>query len=145
MYIKVREASFLDIPRMVKIDKKVFKKPWGYDAFFGEFFKSFSKIIVAEIDGKVVGFVVLWIMSPEAYLANIAVDPDYQGKGIGSTLLREVVRICEEEMVSSLVLEVRVSNKSAINLYKKFGFEMVGVRKGMYFDGEDGLVMEKLL
>ncbi len=143
--IKLREASFLDIPRMVKIEKRVFKKPWGFDAFFGEFFKSFSKILVAEVDGKLAGFAVLWILPPEAYLANIAVDPEFQGLGIGTRLLEAVEEMAKDSGANYIILEVRVSNKAAIRLYEKFGFEPVGLRKGMYFDGEDGLVMEKLL
>ncbi len=143
--IKLREAGFLDIPKMVKIERKVFKRPWGFDAFFGEMFKSFSRVYVAEVEGKIAGYIVLWILPPEGYIANVAVSPDYQGKGVGKALLKKAISVCEEEGVNSICLEVRRSNQTAISLYKKFGFEVVGIRKAMYHDGEDGLVMEKLL
>ncbi len=130
---------------MARIEKKVFKKPWGFDAFFSEMFKSYSRILVAETEEGLAGYAVLWILPPEAYLANIAVAPEFQGLGIGRMLMERVIEVSEKEGANYIVLEVRASNIKAQRLYKKFGFEVVGVRKGMYHDGEDGLVMEKLL
>ncbi len=143
--IRIREASLLDVPRIAKIEKKVYPRPWSWDAFFSEFFKSYSRIFVAECNGRVCGYLVLWLFPPEAYIANVAVDPESQGKGVGSALLEHVVAYCQDEQISCITLEVRRSNLRAQALYKRFGFEVVGIRRGMYHDGEDGLIMEKLL
>ncbi len=143
--ITLREAGFLDVPSMVRIEKRCFKRPWGYEAFFSEMFKGFSRVFVAEEAGRICGYVVLWVMPPEAYIANIAVDEGFRGRGIGSMLLEKAVDVAKEEGATYLVLEVRASNHAAQALYRKHGFEVVGVRRGMYHDGEDGLIMERLL
>ncbi len=100
--------------------------------------------IKANEDGKLIGFVagdprpsqgVVWI-------ATIAVDPRYQRRGIGHTLLLA----CEEQVRLPLMrLTVRVSNRGAVSLYEKDGYRTVDIWKGYYEDGEDGLVMEKIL
>ena len=145
MSIKLRRATVWDIPRIVGIERKVFPKPWGWDAFLSELLKPYSRVLVAHVEGKLVGYCVLWLFPPEAYIANIAVEPSYQGMGVGTALMEKVEEICRDEGISSITLEVRASNRVAQSLYRKFGFEVVGVRRAMYHDGEDGLVMEKLI
>ncbi len=74
------------------------------------------------------------------WIATIGVDPRYQGRGIGTALLRA----CEEQLKFPTVkLTVRISNQRAIALYEKEGYRTVDIWKKYYNDGEDGLVMEK--
>ena len=76
------------------------------------------------------------------WIATIGVDPGYQRRGIGFELLRA----CEEQAkLSRLKLTVRISNDGAISLYKKAGYRTIDIWKNYYSDGEDGLVMEKIL
>ena len=76
------------------------------------------------------------------WIATIGVDPRYQRRGIGTTLLRA----CEQRMMYPRVkLTVRISNEGAISLYEKEGYRTVEIWKRYYNDGEDGLVMEKIL
>ncbi len=77
-----------------------------------------------------------------AWIATIGVDPGYQRRGIGLGLLRA----CEERVkFPRIKLTVRISNDGAISLYKKAGYRTVNIWKKYYSDGEDGLVMEKIL
>jgi ribosomal protein S18 acetylase RimI-like enzyme len=95
-------------------------------------------------DGEMIGFVAGDPRPSEGatWVATIGVDPRYQRRGIGRTLLRA----CEEKTkLPRMKLTVRMSNNGAISLYEKEGYRSVDIWKRYYNDGEDGLVMEKTL
>ena len=101
-----------------------------------------ARYIVAEIDGKVVGYVGVWFVLDEGHITNVAVHSDYRGKKIGDKLIKELVELCKENNMSAITLEVRVSNIVAQNLYKKYGFKIGGIRKEYYSDNkEDAMIM----
>jgi ribosomal-protein-alanine N-acetyltransferase len=93
---------------------------------------------------KMVGFIAGDIRSSErmAWIATVGVLPEYRGQGIGSALLRQ----CEARLGMPRVrLNVRVSNITAIRLYKQVGYYQVGTWPRYYQDGEDALILEKQL
>jgi ribosomal-protein-alanine N-acetyltransferase len=77
----------------------------------------------------------------ECHITNIAVCPEYREQGLGSRLLHRFLSIARERGMRRATLEVRIGNAPAQNLYKKFGFRPMGVRKRYYDDGEDALIM----
>jgi ribosomal-protein-alanine N-acetyltransferase len=88
------------------------------------------------------GFVGLWILMDEAHIINIAVSEPYRGQGIGELLLIAGIDTAAKLQAGVVTLEVRESNRIAQNLYTKYGFIKVGVRKGYYTDNrEDALIM----
>ncbi len=90
----------------------------------------------------IVGFAGLWIIADEAHITSIAVREKYRGRKIGALLLAALCDMSMQLKARSLTLEVRVSNKVAQNLYTKFGFKEVGLRRGYYTDNrEDALLM----
>ena len=90
----------------------------------------------------VVGFAGIWTMADEAHLTNIAVQKPYLGLGIGELLLLSIIDLITKLNARFLTLEVRASNNVAQNLYRKYGFTQVGVRRSYYSDNrEDGLLM----
>lgn len=90
----------------------------------------------------ITGFVGLWIMVDEAHIINIAVREGFRGKGIGELLLVSGIDLAYQLKSSVVTLEVRASNTVAQNLYLKYGFNKVGVRKGYYTDNkEDAFIM----
>ena len=91
---------------------------------------------------SVVGYAGLWLMGDEAHVTTIAVDPDYQGYGIGELLLLGLIERAKQIDARWLTLEVRISNEVAQSLYRKYTFKEMGVRRKYYSDnGEDALVM----
>ena len=89
-----------------------------------------------------VGYVSTWIVWEEAHITAIAVREAYRGRGIGELLLAGAIEIAMQEKSRVVTLEVRVSNASAIALYKKYGFKKVGLRKNYYSDNrEDADIM----
>ena len=78
----------------------------------------------------------------EGQITNIAVHPDHRRKGLGSAILRTLIRHAKDAKLESISLEVRVSNTAAIKLYESFGFEQVGKRPRFYEKPtEDAYVM----
>jgi [ribosomal protein S18]-alanine N-acetyltransferase len=90
----------------------------------------------------IAGFVGLWIMVDEAHIINIAVREECRGKGIGELLLISSIDMASRLKASIVTLEVRASNTVAQNLYTKYGFAKMGVRRGYYTDNkEDAFIM----
>jgi len=90
----------------------------------------------------IIGFASMWVMADEAHITNVAVRSSYQRQGIGEMLLISIINLATELNASIVTLEVRVSNLPAQNLYHKYGFIQMGVRRGYYTDNrEDALLM----
>lgn len=90
----------------------------------------------------IAGFSGIWLMVDEAHVTNIAVRKEYRGKGIGEMLIIATIDLSRELKASIMTLEARKSNTVAQNLYKKYGFVEVGIRRGYYLDNrEDAIIM----
>jgi len=88
------------------------------------------------------GYVGFWVMADEAHITTIAVSEELQRRGIGELLLLTVIDRARELYANVVTLEVRVSNTGAQNLYLKYGFQQVGLRKAYYTDNrEDAYIM----
>ncbi|MDO8578331.1 MAG: ribosomal protein S18-alanine N-acetyltransferase [Dehalococcoidales bacterium] len=89
----------------------------------------------------IIGFAGLWIIADEAHVTAIAVREKYRGRKIGALLMVALIDLAVQLKARSLTLEVRVSNKVAQNLYTKFGFKEVGLRRGYYTDNREDAVL----
>ena len=126
-----------------RIEKTSFPQPWPFAAFEG--FLGEPGFFVATVDGRVVGYVVADTV-PNAgrtlgHVKDIAVHPDYRGRGIGAQLLGSALTVMREKRASRVKLEVRESNDSAIRLYRRFGFQFRRTLPRYYDDGEDAYVL----
>ena len=100
------------------------------------------KIIIRIKDEEVIGYIFYYGVKEEKSILNFAVRSDFQGMGLGEFLLTETMQIMHNDGVKLLFLEVRVSNFKARNLYKKVGFQEIGIRKNYYrIPEEDAVVM----
>jgi ribosomal-protein-alanine N-acetyltransferase len=90
----------------------------------------------------ITGFVGMWLMVDEMHIINLAVRASERGKGIGETLMIAAIDRAIQLKASLVTLEVRDSNNTAQQLYTKYGFHKMGVRKGYYTDNkEDAWIM----
>ena len=113
---------------------------WGLKLPFSSKSKASSQ--TQEKADHVVGFVGTWIMVDEAHIINIAVREGHRGKGVGELLLISSIDLASQLKASVVTLEVRASNTVAQNLYLKYGFSKMGVRRGYYTDNrEDAFIM----
>lgn len=145
--IIIRLMTMDDIDDIMEIEMLSFNIPWSRDSFVSELTTNkFAKYIIARIGNKVVGYAGMWKVLDEGHITNIAVHPKYRQRKIGTGLVEVLLSLAQEFEISKLTLEVRKSNKAALTLYKKFGFEALGIRKKYYADNhEDALIMWKVV
>lgn len=138
----IRRMTLQDVDAVHAIETATFPKPWTREDFVKEMTQNVcARYLVAEKEGKVVGFAGAWIVLDEAHVTNIAVLSAERGKGIGRQLTHALLQYAANLGVEFTTLEVRRSNEIAQNLYRALHFEYVGVRKRYYEDnGEDALL-----
>jgi ribosomal-protein-alanine N-acetyltransferase len=134
-----------DIPAVLVIEGLSFSNPWSDATFRGEVQNkgiSFPVVIVHEPDQKVVGYIIYWQIRDEVQITNLALHPDFRGRGIGETVLAVILKEVRGKGATFVTLEVRSSNTPAVSLYRKLGFKILGTRKGYYGNPvEDAYVM----
>lgn len=143
--MELQPATIRDLSALRKLEKACFEKDaWPVLDLIAVLTWPEVIRIKAVDEGTMVGFVAGEPRSSkkEFWIATIAVDPRYQRRGIG----RQLLRACEQQAkLRQLKLTVRISNQPAIALYEQEGYRTMDIWKSYYVDGEDGLVMGKLL
>lgn len=132
------------VQQIAQLEKLCFNDPWSENSIASELDNKLSLWLVALEDDKVVGYVGSQTVLGETDMMNIAVHPDYRKQGIGTALIVGLIGALEKRGSHSLMLEVRVSNETAISVYRKLGFDEVGRRKNYYRNPkEDALILRK--
>ncbi|MHC8515410.1 ribosomal protein S18-alanine N-acetyltransferase [Sporosarcina sp. ITBMC105] len=141
--IEYRKMRVEDIPAVVGIEEESFATPWTEEVFAHEMNgNDYAHYIVAVQEDEVIGHCGMWVVLDECHITNVAVRKHMRGNGIGEALMRKAIELCKANEVRLMTLEVRVSNETAKNLYRKLGFQDGGIRKNYYTDDhEDALVM----
>ena len=138
--IRVRDLEAQDLFRVESLHQQVFSQALlKFEDYIGE--SSYLYGFVLEEAEQIKGYLVGQIVFELVDLHYMAVDPKDYGKGYGQQLLEAFIKKAYELDGKTLTLEVRVSNESAIALYKKCHFKSVGIRRQYYLDGEDALIM----
>ena len=153
---KIRRFEPSDLEQVMHTNRTCL--PENYSSFFfADLYEKFpATFIVGEENGKVVGYAMCRIergipsfkilgLTKKGHLISIAVLPEYQRRGIGYALMREVMHGLLLYEATECFLEVRVSNTAAINLYKKLGFRIVRTKRRYYANGEDAYLMSRKL
>lgn len=144
--ITIRYMQQEDVKDVAEIEKQCFSEPWSEKAFADTVSDDNYLYIVAECDGRTVGYVGGIMSAPDTDITNIAVKEQYRRMGIGQELMRQFAGILASKDIHNIFLEVRESNEPAINLYREQGFEQVGMRKNFYAKPtENALIMVKKL
>ena len=133
------------VPQLEQIELRTQKNAWNAQSLIECFDDSYIILGLFDVE-KLIGFSVIYNTKFSTDLLTIGVDPDYQGKKLGSLLLHRTLEKALEIEDMECFLEVRVSNIVAQNLYKKYGFVEVGLRKEYYNPigdekGEDAYTM----
>ena len=141
----LRTMTMEDVEAVLLIERASFSAPWSRNAFINEVTENkLAYYAVAELEGTIVGFAGVWLIVDEGHITNIAVAPYYRGRQIGKRILEKLLQELRDRSIRRATLEVRASNKAAINLYQSYGFITLGRRPGYYTDnGEDALIMWK--
>ncbi len=144
-YIAPMEADDLDA--ILPLERLAFADPWTRRMYFSDLTDNplATYRVIRAGDGSnlppILGWGGFWLLVDEAHIATVASHPEHRGCGLGQWLMVALLDKAQERGARVATLEVRVSNTSAQKLYEKLGFEVVGMRRKYYRDGEDGLIM----
>lgn len=134
------------IAQIAALEKRCFSDPWSEASVRSELSNPLSFWLVAEEDGKLIGYVGSQSVAPEADVMNLAVAPEWRNKGIGRALMTALIAQLHSRGITALFLEVRVGNTPAQNLYRSLGFVEAGRRPKYYVNPtEDALILRKEL
>ena len=137
-----------DLVEVCAIEEMSELSAWGWDAYYNEMRSHLDTImLVARLDStgreyQLAGFIVARLIADELHVNNVAVRPEFRGRGLGSMLLQTTLQQGRLRNARMAQLEVRASNTAAQSLYQRCGFEVVGRRKNYYrAPTEDALLM----
>ena len=138
----IRPMVRADVNRVHEIECTCFRSPWSKLALAGELRNEVAHYLVMEADGVICGYGGMWLLFEEAHVTNVAIMPEYRGKGRGKRLMLAMMRHAVKRGAEKMTLEVREGNTVAQHLYARLGFEQNGFRKGYYSDtGEGALIL----
>ena len=134
----VRPMTKRDIARVYEIEVQSFRSPWSKLSLLGELHNNVSRYLVAEEEGRIVGYGGMWVLFDEAHITNIAIAPESRGQHLGRYLLYGMMVKALGYGAERMTLEVRETNQVAQSLYYSFDFTKEGFRKRYYEDTGEG-------
>ena len=145
--MNLRELTLADAPWCAELEQLLFPgdSPWSVEEFQSEIAHVLTKYFGVEISGRLVGYAGMAVLGPpddaECEIRTIAVDPTYQGRGVGKLFMDAFANIADAQD-APIFLEVRTDNEPAMALYHSYGFVTIGVRRGYYMpSGADAYTM----
>ena len=139
----VRRATIEDAKEIFAIEMECFSVPWSLDSIEIELLNEDKKLYyVIEDANGVVGYAGAWLVYDEGQITNIAIRPSARRQGFGAKLTSALIEECFKRGMHEIFLEVRISNLSALSLYRQLGFTVKGMRKNYYSEPkEDAYIM----
>ncbi|MDX9950958.1 MAG: ribosomal protein S18-alanine N-acetyltransferase [Methylophilaceae bacterium] len=134
--VRLRPMQVADLDTVMRIEPVIYPFPWSLGNFRDSLNTGYS-CWVFELDGRIAGYTVMMLVLDEAHLLNLSVAKEAQGQGYGDMLLSFIMDKAREHGALNMFLEVRVSNKVAISLYEKKGFNEMAIRP-RYYPAENG-------
>jgi [ribosomal protein S18]-alanine N-acetyltransferase len=140
--VSLRPMAPADLDEVMAIERDSFVYPWSSRFFLQELEVECARSILVEVNRRIVGYILFWLLPDEIDIHNIAVHKEFRRRGLGRFLIHQVIARAQRRLSIRVTLEVRVSNSSARRLYESMGFVITGLRRGYYSDnGEDALAM----
>ncbi len=141
--IEIKEMTLDDFENIKDKLQTEFDEFWNASILKSELESELSKYIVAKVSDEIVGFAGIIILPDDVEITNIVTKKTERKKGIGKLLLDKLIEMAKETKKETISLEVNEINIPAINLYKMFGFEEVGIRKKYYNGTNNAIIMTK--
>ena len=140
--IIIDKMSIDDLDSIKSVLQDEFDDFWNYNVFKEELKNENSYYIIAKLENNIVGFGGIWKAVDDVHITNIVVRKKFRKLGIGNVILEHLIKIGRNiQDINSITLEVNSKNTPAINLYLKFGFKKVGLRKNYYGLDENAIIM----
>lgn len=140
----IRLMRTSDLPAAAHLEQLYFSVPWTERQLKGSLESPEYLFVVAEEQGRVIGYGGLLKVLDEGDITNIVVEEAYRGKGIGRQLVKALLSEGKRCGLNAFTLEVRAGNAAAIHLYESLEFVREGIRRRFYQRPvEDALIMWK--
>ena len=146
--ISFNKFTPVEIPSVLSIEEQNSDYPWSMLQFTSSLENNKNLCYCLNLNGKTIGYVIAQMALDTADILNIGIDSDFKRQGYGTALLNHLIKELRKRHIGEIILEVRAGNKSAIQFYKKQGFEEISVRKNYYTKNsknqshrEDGIIM----
>lgn len=144
----IRRLEIRDLPEIMAIERAAYAYPWSEGIFRDCLRIGYHAFAGVNIAGDLMGYGLLSIAVDDAHVLNLCVGPLHRRKGVATSLLWQMIGQARWEGADTLMLEVRPTNGSAIELYDNMGFHRIGVRKRYYpaAEGrEDALLLARAI
>ena len=145
-FIKIVNMNLIDLDYVYELESKIYDFPWTRNIFKDCIINKYDCYIVK--NHAVIGYVISKITSFDSHILNLTIDKEYRNIGLASNFIEMIILKYRLYNSNSIFLETRASNLAAKNLYEKFGFKRIDIRKNYYktFDGrEDAIIYRKKL
>ena len=142
--MKIERMTEAHLDAVAELERECFVHPWSRESLKETLRSGDSLFYIAELDGRVIGYIGMSFVLDEGYIYNVAVEKSSRKKGAGSALIQTLVNYGKKNGFAFLTLEVRESNTAARSLYSSFGFIKVGERKNYYSDPVENAVLMTL-
>lgn len=129
--LQFRPMQMADLDAIMAIEPTIYPYPWSRGNFSDSLNAGYSAWVYEE-HGCIIGYAVVMLVLDEAHLLNISIAKSHQGRGLGRSLLDDMMQISRGHGAANIFLEVRPSNTAAIHLYESVGFNEMAVRRGYY-------------
>ena len=146
--ISFKKLTTIEIPSVISIEELNSDYPWSQGQFTTSIKNSNNLCYSLSFNGRTIGYLIVMLSVDTADILNIGIDSDFKRQGHGTALLIHLIEELRKRNISEILLEVRAGNKSAIQFYKRQGFEKISVRKNYYTKNsknqshrEDGIIM----
>jgi ribosomal-protein-alanine N-acetyltransferase len=141
--LQIRPMTEADLTAVMEVELRAFPHHWSEGNFRDCLHAGYEcRVLVRE--EQIIGYGVLSVAADEAHVQTLCIDPEFQGNGLGRRLLERLLNRAKQRRADAVFLEVRTSNRVALDLYRAVGFNEVGVRRGYYpADGgrEDAIIL----
>jgi len=128
---RVRPLCQHDMAAVMELELQSYSHPWTKGVFL-DCFKPDYRLWALDLGSELIGYAVVAYFFDEAHLLNLCVGPLHRRSGAGGFLLQHLIAAAAQENMQRVILEVRQSNRAAIDLYIGQGFERIGARPGYY-------------
>ena len=128
----IRRIHENDIEKIAALEMEIFPDPWSAKSIKDTHENNSACILGAYQEDVLIGYVIFYYVLNEGEIARIAVSPSHRRQGVADQIFVSLLDFCTENNIERILLDVRISNESAIALYRKCGFSEDGIRKNFY-------------
>jgi len=142
---RLRPMQEADLAAVLEVERSAYAFPWTR-AIFRDCLRVGYFCFVYEGARGLMGHGIMSVAAGECHLLNICIQPEFQRRGLGRALIEFLLKLAREKRAHVALLEVRVSNRAAYNLYTKLGFDEIGMRKAYYparYGREDAIILAR--